>query len=243
MINISTRFAAAGVAGICGLVAAPAYAELGVAPLTVELSPALKSTVVTVTGKTKPGQFLQVSAKRWTQDAQGNDRYEDTDEIIFLPKQVDLSKAQKQLIRVGTERPVTDVEKAYRLFIRETPPPVDASGQKGAQIAVVVDFALPVYIVPAKITRTVAIRDAKVEKGVLTLNVVNTGNVRVRVESLTAGKAQFKDFKNWYLLAGATRAYTATLPRDACSGTLTVQLRTVNLNVKQEVAVTPQMCG
>ena len=236
-----------GYAGAAGLVVAlcgPTCAtagEWGVSPLRLDLTPAAKSAVVTVTGKTGPGQFLQVSAMRWTQDAEGRDHYEETGDLVFLPKSADLAKG-KQLIRVGIEKPVGDVERAYRLFIRETPPPEDPN-RKGAQIAVVVDFALPVFVRPAKLAPAVEIRDAKVDKGMLSLTVTNTGNTRVILESLTAGKAQFKDFRNWYLLTGASRRYTAILPREACNGPLTVQLKTAVLSAKREVAVTPQMCG
>jgi fimbrial chaperone protein len=217
--------------------------QIGVAPLRIELSPTTKSTVVTVTGKTGPGQFLQVSAMRWTQDAQGRDRYEETADLVFLPKSIDLAKSGKQLIRIGVEKPVTDVEKTYRLFIRETPPPLDPNRQKGAQIAVVVDFGLPVFLMPAKPAPRVQIQQASVDKGVLTITVANTGNVRVKLRSLSAGKAGFADFKDWYLLAGARRTFTTTVPPASCNGPLTVQLRTEMLDVKRQVALTPQMCG
>lgn len=216
--------------------------QVGVAPLRIELSPNAKSAVVTVTGKTGPGQFLQVSAMRWTQDARGQDRYEETTDLVFLPKSVDLAKG-KQLIRIGVEKPVTDVEKTYRLFIRETPPPIDPNARKGAQVAVVVDFGLPVFLMPAKPAPAVDIREVKVEKGVLTLKVVNTGNIRLMLRSLSAGKAQFKDFQGWYLLTGASRTFTATLPAASCNGPLNVLLRTEVLELKRQIALTPQMCG
>ena len=215
--------------------------EIGVSPLRVELSPTMKSTVVTVTGKTGPGQFLQVSAMRWTQDAQGKDQYEETSDLVFLPKSLDLAKG-KQLIRVGVEKPITDVEKTYRLFIRETPPPLDP-GQKGAKVAVVVDFGLPVFLMPAKPTRAARFEDIKVEQGLLSLRVVNAGNVRLKFVSFTAGKSQFKEFRGWYLLAGNGRQYTASLPRDSCNGPLTLLLQTETIIVKRAVALTPQMCG
>ena len=217
--------------------------DIGVSPLRVELSPKAKSAVVTVTGKTGPGQFLQVSAMRWSQDASGQDRYEETSDLVFLPKSVDLAKGGKQLIRIGVDKPVTDVEKTYRLFIRETPPPVDANRQKGAQVAVVVDFGLPVFLRPAKASPAIEIQDARVEKGVLSVKVVNTGNVHVRLQSLSAGKATFKDFKTWYLLAGASRNFTATVPREACGKPFTVQLRTETASLKREIPATSKMCS
>jgi fimbrial chaperone protein len=228
---------------LAGFSGAACAGEIAVSPLRVELSPAAKSAVVTVSGKTGPGQFLQVTALRWSQDATGQDRYEETSELVFLPKSVDLAKGSKQLIRIGVDKPVTDVEKTYRLFIRETPPPLDATRQKGAQVAVVVDFGLPVFLRPAKAAPAVQIQDARVEKGVLTLKVANTGNVHVRLQSLSAGKASFTGFQNWYLLAGASRAFTAELPREACGKPLTVQLRTESVSLKREIAATPEMCG
>jgi len=216
--------------------------DIGVAPLRVELSPAVKSAVVTVTGKTGPGQFLQVTLRRWSQDAQGKDRYEDSEDLVFLPKTIDLNKTGKQLVRVGLEKPVTEIEKTYRLFIRETPPPVDPRG-KSAQIAVVVDFGLPVFVMPAKPVRSAQFEDIVVDKGQLSVRLVNTGNVRLKLVSLTAGKAKFKEFKEWYLLAGASQRYTASLAGGACKGPVAVELRTETITVKRDIAVTPQMCG
>ena len=228
---------------VFGAAMAARAGDIGVAPLRVELSPSVKSSVVTVTGKTGPGQFLQVSLKRWTQDAQGQDRYEDSEDLVFLPKTIDLAKSGKQLVRVGAEKPLTEVEKTYRLFIRETPPPVDPAKKKGAQIAVVVDFGLPVFVMPAKPVRSAQFEDVVVDKGKLSVRLVNTGNTRLKLVSLTAGKAQFNDFRAWYLLAGASRRYSASLPGSACKGPLAVELRTETITVKRDIGVTPQMCG
>lgn len=236
------RFSSAAALTLCAALPAAALAgEIGVSPLRIELSPITKSAVVTVSGNTGPGQFLQVSAMRWSQDAAGRDQYEATSDLVFLPKNIEL-KSGKQLIRIGIDKPVTEVEKTYRLFIRETPPPIDANA-KSAQVAVVVDFGLPVFLLPARTAAAVDIENLKVEKGVLSVKVVNTGNVRLMLRSLSAGKAEFKDFKNWYLLAGASRTFTAAVPPAACKGRLVVQLRTETLDVKRELAVTPQMCA
>ncbi len=220
---------------VFGAAMAARAGDIGVAPLRVELSPSVKSSVVTVTGKTGPGQFLQVSLKRWTQDAQGQDRYEDSEDLVFLPKTIDLAKSGKQLVRVGAEKPLTEVEKTYRLFIR--------AKKKGAQIAVVVDFGLPVFVMPAKPVRSAQFEDVVVDKGKLSVRLVNTGNTRLKLVSLTAGKAQFNDFRAWYLLAGASRRYSASLPGSACKGPLAVELRTETITVKRDIGVTPQMCG
>ena len=216
--------------------------DIGVAPLRVELSPTVKSAVVTVTGKTGPGQFLQVTLRRWTQDAQGKDRYEDSEDLVFLPRTIDLAKTGKQLVRVGLEKPLTEVEKTYRLFIRETPPPVDPKA-KSAKIAVVVDFGIPVFVMPAKPVRSAQFEDIVIDKGQLSVRLVNTGNVRLKLVSLTAGKAQFKEFKEWYLLAGASQSYTARLAGACTAGPLSVLLRTETITVKRDVTLTPQMCG
>lgn len=226
------------------IAAAPcaALADFGVSPLRIELEPGVKSAVVTVTGKTAPGRALQVTAMRWTQDAEGRDVYEDTGDLVFYPKTVDLSKNGRQLVRVGVEKTVADVEQSYRLFIREPPPP-ENPGEMRAQVAVVVDFALPILVRPAKVVRSVEIRDAYVDKGVLKVKVVNTGNVRLILQSLSAGKAEFADFNSWYLLAGASRRFETKLPREACRQPIAVLLRTGTLNVKRDVTVMPDSCG
>jgi len=59
--------------------------------------------------------------------------------------------------------------------------------------------------------------------------------------ALVSDRAEAQEGRD--LLAGATRTFTTTVPPASCNGPLTVQLRTENLEVKRQVALTPQMCG
>ena len=220
--------------------------EFSVSPLRIFLTPASKSGVVIVTNSPAAILSMQLRAMQWTQDAEGNDRYEETKDVIFAPRSLDLPKGAKRLVRVGIEKPAVDLQRSYRLFIEQTPPVVDPN-QKRAQVSVVVNFGLPIFVQPAAARAKAELQDLKVEKGVLTFKVVNTGNVHILLSALatTPAKVVSTDFRTWYLMPGSARAHTATLPQSACKGpiTLTVRASAQKLTLQRKLELKPEMCG
>lgn len=220
--------------------------EFSVSPLRIFLTPTSKTGVVTVANSPAANLTMQLRAMQWTQDADGNDRYEDTKEVIFAPRSLDLPKGAKRLVRIGTEKPATGVQRSYRLFIEQTPPVIDPA-QKHAQVSVVVNFGLPIFVQPVAPKARAELQDVKVEKGVLTFKVVNTGNVHILLSALatTPAKVVSTDFRTWYLMPGSARTHKATLPQTACKGPLTVTVRipAQQLTLQRKLDLKPEMCA
>src|SRR3989304_2850182 len=50
---------------------------------------------------------LQISASVWTQDAEGKDRYAETNDLVFFPKIMTIESKQERILRGGVRVPAT----------------------------------------------------------------------------------------------------------------------------------------
>lgn len=67
-------------------------AEWRVTPVKLYLGKDAKSGAITVTNDGDEKINFQIEAFEWTQDAEGKDKYTETDDIIFFPKIMALEK-------------------------------------------------------------------------------------------------------------------------------------------------------
>src|SRR6185436_4356630 len=127
---------------------------------------------------------FQVAVRKWTQDANGNDVYEDTSkDLVVFPRQFEVPAGGKRIVRVGIEGAPPAAEAAYRVFIEELPPAAGASQGRKGTVAVVGRFALPVFIVPAGAKSKLAVESAAAKGGTYTVKLSNAGASRVRLRS------------------------------------------------------------
>ena len=220
-----------------------------VSPIKLTLSRHAKSGAVTVINEGSEKLHLQMKAAEWVQDAEGRDQYLDTSDLIFFPKIMVLDKEEHRLVRTGIRKPPSGKEKTYRLFIEEIPKP---SKSRGANIAVVIKFGVPVFVKPLDTETKGEIRKIELDKGVLTVGVKNTGNEHFIVESIrVTGKNRqganvfSRDLSGWYVLNGVTRPYTTTIPAEQCKKirTLAVEVKTEGFTLKDTLDVTKAMCA
>src|SRR5918911_668214 len=93
-------WAAAGFAGLF-FVCAPVFAaEFSVAPIRLDLAPAVRSGALTVRNDSKEKISFQLEALEWTQDANGADRYTETADLIFFPKILGVEPGEEGVVRV-----------------------------------------------------------------------------------------------------------------------------------------------
>lgn len=243
---------AVGLAGLC-VGGAPLQAgEFTVDPIRLELGAAARSGVITVRNEGKEKLGFQLQASEWSQDALGKDQYSETRDLIFFPKIMSVDPGEVGVVRVGTRAAVVQTEKTYRLFIEELPGAAKEAQAPGATLNVLIRFGAPIFVTPLNPSDSAAIASLELARGVLTLSVKNTGNRHQVIQGiqLAGVDAQGKEvyamtLADRYLLAGANKSYTATIPADQCAKItgLSVELKTDKVGVKRKLDVSRAMCS
>jgi fimbrial chaperone protein len=209
-----------------------------VSPLRLDFDRESKSGVVTLANMGRERLNFQVKAMVWAQDADGKDFYAETNELVFFPKILALEPNEERVIRVGIKAIPVDTERTFRLFIEKIPDPNPLPPPPGMNVSVNVRFALPVFVEPAVHKAKGEIVSAALTQGQLLLVLQNAGNEHFRIEgegiNLIGRNAQgaavlTQTLAGRYLLAGTTKRYSATLPKQEC-----VQLATLEVNVQTE---------
>ena len=231
---------------------ASAYAgEWRVTPIRLTLERGARSAVVNVQNDSDAPMSFQIKAMEWAQDIRGEDRYTETAELIYFPKQLMIPAKEERTIRVGIKGTMGAREKTYRLFIEEVASPRQGTENEQTQIAVTIRFAVPLFISPAMEAVAGEIIEAKLHGGTLDTTLKNNGNVhfRVKLVSLSGmdsrGVTIFTQETNgWYLLSGASRIYSAVIPEAICSqlDAIDIQVQTDRLNFSRKIDADPSMC-
>lgn len=223
--------------------------ELGVVPVRLFFDRAVKSGVITLINEGDEKINVQMKAFEWTEDAEGKDQYNETNDIIFFPKIMSLEKKEERILRAGIKIPAVRQEKTYRLFIEEIPTP--RSAEEGAKVAITVRFGVPIFVKPLKEETKGEIERIELSKGVFNTLLKNKGNVHFIINSIdlrgknAKGEEIFsKELSGWYLLSGASRFYTTPVPQDVCDDLvrLEVEVKTTRLNLNGKLDVDKTMC-
>lgn len=223
--------------------------EWRVTPIRLDLGKDAKSGAVTIINESDGRLQLQMAAFEWTQDTDGKDRYEETDDILFFPRIMIFDRKGEKILRAGIKGPPSAKEKTYRLFAEEIPEPRPA---EGAQVAIAVRFGIPIFVKPGKEDLRGEVSELTLTGGTASGTVRNPGNVHLLVRAVHfrgkdgSGREIFsKELGGWYLLAGAERTYSADLPAEICRevARVDVEVRTDTLAFAGTLGVDPSMCG
>lgn len=252
LLKRSRLLVTAGVTSLLFLGPTQAWAaDFSVNPIRLELSPAVKSGVLSVRNDGKEKLSFQVDAMEWTQDATGADKYTETRDLVFFPKILGVEAGEEGIIRVGARTPTVPAEKTYRLFIQELPNPSQAAVSDGPRINLLLRFGAPIFVVPAQPTDSADLSNLALAKGVLNLSVKNTGNRHQLIQGihLKGADQQGKEvyaltLADRYLLTGSTKAFAATIPAEACLriAALSVEFKTEKLDLTRKLEVDRAMC-
>jgi fimbrial chaperone protein len=231
-------------------------ADFQIQPTMLELSGGVKSGAFSVINNGKDSINFQVYVKEWSQDASGKDVYEDTKDIVFFPKIMSTGPNEQRAIRIGFKAPPSANEKTYRLFVEEIPSPkkepdVKVQGKIKAGITIAFRFATPIFVKPLKQQETAVIEKMEMSKGVVKAMIKNTGNVHIKVLSVTFrgkaadGKELFsKEVAGWYILHGLSIPYGTAVPKESCKSLATIEsnAKTENLAISGTMNVQKDMC-
>jgi fimbrial chaperone protein len=219
--------------------------DFSVSPIRAELGPSAPSETITVTNHS-PGR-LRVSIKlmAWTQDAEGKDVYTDSSDLIYFPRQMDIDKESRKIVRIGAKSPPHRVERAYRLFIEEMPDPLDLPGRPSVNF--VFRFGVPIFVPPPDGKPSLDVQAPTLAKGKVVLPVRNDSNAHVRLTKINVsdGAGLSIDANGWYSLAGTQRTYTVDIPPEACrkSKSLLVTAEGPAAKFERRLDVDPANCS
>lgn len=228
------------------LLSGPAWAgDWRVVPIRIDLGKDKKSDVVRLINQGERSISLQVQGTEWTQDADGNDIYQESADLVFFPKILTIEPKEERVLRAGLRVPAVQAEKTYRLFIEEIPEPHAA---EGSAVSINIRFGLPVFIAPLQETWGGSIGDLRLEDGRLTAVIRNDGNSHFRINKLVVtgkgpkGESLFtREIQGWYLLAGSSRSYALPLDGEAYgqAAALDLDVDTDKQDLHGSLALTP----
>ncbi len=216
---------------LCGISHA---ASFSINPVKVFLENGAKTTTLSITNNSNEDLSLNINAYLWSQDAEGNDVLNETNDITFFPRQMTLKKDEGRFIRIGIKTPANISERTYRFIIEEVPNRKEI--EQGVAVKMLMKASVPLFVLPAKRELRGEIQDISVANNGLNIKILNSGNVHFTVTSVNisgknaAGDEVFsRDIGGWYILSNNSAAYKTTIPQDLCH-----VITQINVNVKSE---------
>ena len=183
-------------------------ASLDVDPIRVDFSANSTVTVLTLTNSGDGPATVQLEPVAWAQ-ANGNDVYTPTREILATPPIFTVQPHAKQVIRVGLRVPAdAQKEKSYRLYLDEVPQP---SQVKGLGVVMALRIGIPVFVqatTPSKPALQWTLKHGST-KG-LELSVTNNGGSHVQIRQLSLSAPKMVTLvvqQAAYILPGSTRTW------------------------------------
>jgi fimbrial chaperone protein len=202
------RVAGAALMALLLLAGAAQAGGFAVTPIRVDFAPNIRTGSITVVNTDTVPLGFQVKLLRWTQNAKGEDVYEESKDLTYFPRLMTLEPETRRVIRLGTQGAGPDVEASYRLAIEEMPGPRDPAS--GSAVAVQVRFAVPIFLAPKQAKVSTEVVNLARQGAALRFTLANRGNQHVKLEdlSLMRGDTVLGTASGWYVLAGAQRDFS-----------------------------------
>jgi fimbrial chaperone protein len=247
---IGKRHLALALGLLCGAGRARA-SGLNVSPVQVWLTQETSKSLLTLRNEGPEDARYQVSIMTWDEDARAGMKLGPTEDIIVFPTILELKVNETRSLRLGAVVPFGPIEKTYRVFLEELPAP--EKPQARSTVRVLTRVGIPIFLAPVQTLEDRKLSALSLDKGSASVDVQNTGNVHLRVETVRlegfteAGAKIFEKLaQGWYVLAGGHKRYELEVPRDACGKIrkLVVSVKTDKEQVLQEPLETPGgACG
>ncbi|WP_345972609.1 fimbrial biogenesis chaperone [Sulfurimonas diazotrophicus] len=190
------------------------WAGFQVYPIRVYLDPETPVATVKVTNQSEEKRSFEVETMRWTQDANGSDRYDKDASLLAVPLLFTLEGKASQTVRITDLSPNgKKAQSAYRLFISELPA---KHAEETGGLHMLFRVAIPVFITTAASTETLLTLDT-IEKSPTTFNcwLRNDSSHFVRISKLylvtAKGEHGVQVEPAKYLLPGSKASFNFTL--------------------------------
>jgi fimbrial chaperone protein len=204
----------------CGLVLFAVVASSAIAgsfqvsPVSATLTRVESVSALTVRNTGTQTAVIQLEAMAWSQP-DGRDQYALAADILATPPIFTIAPGGTQVIRVGSRRPPGTTERAYRLFLREVPPP-PKPGFSGLRMNL--QISLPIFVLQdAAVAPQLEWQVERTSAGQTLIHVTNRGQKHARLSrfklSTTIGdKPLPMEDHIVYVLPGATHDWLLNTP-------------------------------
>jgi fimbrial chaperone protein len=172
------------------LAAAPVAAQpsgVQVSPILVSVAPENGLASVRLRNWRHAETAFEATLYAWRQE-EGRDVLTVADDVVIAPSVFAIAAGAEQIVRIAAPRPDADIERAYRLILREIAP-ADA---RESGLRVQLQFSLPVFATPAGADAALVLRDGA---------LVNEGRAHARLIRVASDGEEVQAPR--YLLAGA----------------------------------------
>ncbi|MCX7982830.1 MAG: fimbria/pilus periplasmic chaperone [Syntrophales bacterium] len=195
-------------------------ANIEINPVKIFLDPQNRIEKIAIKNQDDAEINIRVKAFRWRQGEDGQDKYDETENIIVVPRILKLKPGEEKIIRIGINQlPKDEQEESYRIYIEEVP--IQEGERKGAVVKLYMKIGIPVFVTPAKSQPKIEIENPTIENKELRFKIINRGNVhRILSEVVVLGKDNHgieifnKKIGGWYLLTGAAKLYAIPFSTD-----------------------------
>jgi fimbrial chaperone protein len=221
----------ARLAAVAAVLAASASQALAgaftITPVRIYMTPRDRVVALTITNEGDGELVIQADINVWSQDAQGRDKLELTEDLILAPPIVKLAPNSRQVVRLALAKPA-DLSRqlTYRMIVREVPEAV-AARPNTLQVPISLALSLPVFVTPPTAKSQISCELAR--KGPQAVDTVcrNSGNAYTQVleVSLERGNAVLaKGEPGTYILPDAAKTLPLKAASDIASGPARVKL-------------------
>ena len=169
-----------------------------------------RAVALTLVNESDSPIALQADIHSWTQDENGVDKLELTDDLIVSPPSLRLAPHSKQVVRLALLLP-RDVSRqmTYRLVVREVPEALTAN-DAGVQLPIALVLNMPVFVTPAGAKRELTCTLDPDPAKAMGVSCENHGNAYAQLRSVElnrAGKTLARFEGGLYLLPGVRKTF------------------------------------
>ena len=158
-----------------------------VSPVGIQMTARERAAALHLSNTGHQALMLLAEVMHWSQDAEGQDRLEPSNDLVLSPPVIVLPPGASQVVRLARLVPYhPDQGQSYRLIVREARPQGMVEQDMG-QIPVLLGMSLPVLLLPPRPVRKLACEAQATHATRLTLFCTNEGNAVVRVVRIALG--------------------------------------------------------